>query len=127
MRFSVFVSLLMLLSLTLAIPLQMDGRPAIDTFSSFENFNLFDNTIFLQPDPQDNSIPSPVEDITSFFAPTPFIADDNDNDMNDDIQFLLSSSDTTCPAEKRKRDIGICSSPAASPSLAIPSVFNSSD
>lgn len=125
MYYSALASLLMLFNSTLAIPLQIDDRHAIDIFSSLEDFNFVDAIRYLEPDPQDDSFSSSIEDTTTkLFASTPLIADDHGNDMND---FLLSSStfDASCPAEKKKRDTGVCSSPAELPSLEIPNVLDS--
>lgn len=125
MHFSFLALLLMSLNFTHAIPLQTDDEPAADILSSFENLNLFDATESLEPDPQDDSLLSPAEDLVNYFAPTSFIADDNGNNINDDMQLLSSESDTSCPVEKRKRNTGVCSPSAAPPNLAAPNILDS--
>lgn len=128
MHFSLLASLLMLLNFTLGIPLQINDELAADMFSLFENPNLSDATTSLESDPQDVSLLSPVEDLTNHFDPTSFIGDNNGNDINGAISLLLSSSefDTSCPAEKRKRNAGLCSSSREAPNLGNPDVLDTS-
>lgn len=123
---SLFASVFVFLKLTFAIPLQTDDTPATNTFSSFENLNLFDATMSLEPDPKDDSFLSSVEYPASDLAPTSFIADDNGNIINDDFQLLLSTEpDLSCPAEKRKRDVGVCDSAAKPRVPQIPNILDS--
>ena len=110
MRFSLFASFFMSLNPTLSIPLQTDYSPAADIFSSSEDYNLFDDTQFFEPDAQeDYSLQSPAGDLINIFTPSSFLTDDSGNG-DGDIQLLLSSSqlDTSCPLGRRKRDLGVC-------------------
>ena len=120
-----FASALVLLKLAFAKPLQIDDTIATDIFSSFENPNLFDATTSLEPDPQDDSFLSPVEYPAHNSFSTSLMADDNGNIVNDDSRFLLSAElDTSCPAEKKKRDTGVCNSLAKPREPQLPDILD---
>lgn len=127
MHLALLAAFFMSLKPTVSIPLDLGLNPSTDIFSWSGDSDLFDSTTFSEPGSPDISLASPTDDFTDLFSPSSFLAENSGNE-NDDLQFLLSSTDTGtfCPLRKSKRDpSGYCGSSEAPPStLAIPSIID---
>ena len=111
------------LSPTLSIPLEPGLSPSADMFSWSGDSDFFEPTTFLEPSSPDNSLTSNLDDFPDPSSPLSFFAENGGN-QDDDLQSLLSSTDTStfCPLGKRKRGSpGSCdSSEAPPPTLTLP-------